>query len=60
MANQIPEEALAAIEEVVRRHPNGVSAPEILRALSAPIPSRTLRAHLYGARDRSGPRCEDR
>ncbi len=46
MANQIPEEALAAIEDVVRRHPNGVSAPEILRALSAPIPSRTLQYRL--------------
>jgi hypothetical protein len=46
MANQIPEEALAAIQDVVRRHPNGVSAPEILRALSAPIPSRTLQYRL--------------
>ena len=46
MANQIPEEALAAINDVVRRHPNGVSAPEILRALSAPIPSRTLQYRL--------------
>jgi hypothetical protein len=42
MANQIPEEALAAIEDVVRRHRNGVSASEILRALAALIPSRTL------------------
>ena len=46
MANQIPEEALAAIDDVVRRHPNGVPAPEILRALSAPIPSRTLQYRL--------------
>jgi hypothetical protein len=46
MANQIPEEALAAIEGVVRRHPNGVSAPEILRALPAPIPRRTLQYRL--------------
>ena len=46
MANQIPEEALAAIEEVVRRNPNGVSAPEILRALAAPIPPRTLQYRL--------------
>jgi Fic/DOC family len=46
MANQIPEEALAAIEDVVRRHSNGVSAPEILRALSVPIPSRTLQYRL--------------
>jgi fido (protein-threonine AMPylation protein) len=46
LANQIPEEALAAIEEVVRRNPNGVSAPEILRALAAPIPPRTLQYRL--------------
>lgn len=46
MANQIPEEALAAIEEAVRRNPNGVSAPEILRALAAPIPPRTLQYRL--------------
>ena len=46
MANQIPKEALATIDDVVRRHPNGVSAPEILRALSAPIPSRTLQYRL--------------
>jgi hypothetical protein len=46
LANQIPEEALAAIEEAVRRNPNGVSAPEILRALAAPIPPRTLQYRL--------------
>ena len=46
MANQIPKEALTAIEAVVRRHLNGVSAPEILRALPAPIPPRTLQYRL--------------
>lgn len=46
MANQIPEQALAAIEDVVRRHPDGVSAPEILRVLANPIPSRTLQYRL--------------
>ena len=46
MANQIPEEALAAIEDAVRRNPNGVSAPEILRALAAPVPPRTLQYRL--------------
>lgn len=46
MANQIPEEALAAIEEAVRRNPNGVSTPEILRALAAPVPLRTLQYRL--------------
>ncbi|WP_147262910.1 hypothetical protein [Roseiarcus fermentans] len=47
MANQIPEEALAAIEDAVRRNPNGVvSAPEILRALTTPVPPRTLQYRL--------------
>ena len=46
MANQIPKEALAAIEDAVRRNPNGVSAPEILRALAAPVPPRTLQYRL--------------
>lgn len=46
MANQIPEKALAAIEEAVRRNPNGVSTPEILHALAAPVPPRTLQYRL--------------
>jgi hypothetical protein len=46
LANQIPEEALAAIEDAVRRHSDGVSAPEILRVLANPIPSRTLQYRL--------------
>lgn len=47
MANQIPEEALAAIEDAVRRSPDGVvSAPEILRALATPVPPRTLQYRL--------------
>ena len=46
MANRIPKEALAAIEDIVRRHPNGVSTPKILRALAAPIPPRTLQYRL--------------
>lgn len=46
MANQIPEEALVAIEDAVRRNPKGVSAPEILRALATPIPPRTLQYRL--------------
>jgi hypothetical protein len=33
MANQIPEEALAAIDDVVLRHPNGVSAASPSSAL---------------------------
>ena len=39
-------EALASIEDIVRHHRNGVSAPEILRALPAPIPPRTLQYRL--------------
>ena len=46
MANQIPEEALVAIEDAVRCNPNGVSAPEILRALATPVPPRTLQYRL--------------
>lgn len=46
MANQIPEIALAAIEEAVRRNPNGVSAPVILQALATPVPPRTLQYRL--------------
>ena len=46
MANQIPDEALAAIEEAVRRHPGGVSAPEILRVLATPVPPRTFQYRL--------------
>jgi len=46
LAKQIPDEAFAAIEDAVRRHPEGVSAPEILRALAIPIPQRTLQYRL--------------
>jgi hypothetical protein len=46
LANQVPDEALAAIEEGVRRYPGGVSAPEILRVLATPVPPRTLQYRL--------------
>lgn len=46
MANQIPDNALEAIEEAVRRHPGGASAQDILRALASPIPLRTLQYRL--------------
>lgn len=46
MANHIPEEALAAIEDAVRGRADGVSAPEILRALATPTPPRTLQYRL--------------
>ncbi len=45
MANQIPTQALVAIEDIVRRNP-GMSAPEILRGLAAPVPPRTLQYRL--------------
>jgi hypothetical protein len=46
LANQIPEEALAAMEHAVGRHPGGASAAEIMRALAAAIPQRTLQYRL--------------
>ncbi|WP_208249612.1 Fic family protein [Rhizobium sp. T1470] len=46
MANQIPDDALAAIEEIVRQHTGAIPASEILRALQAPIPQRTLQYRL--------------
>jgi hypothetical protein len=46
LANQIPEDALAAIEDAICRHPGGMSAPDILRALAIPIPRRTLQYRL--------------
>ena len=46
MASRIPEEALIAIEDAVRRHPGGVSAQEILHALANPVPQRTLQYRL--------------
>lgn len=46
LANQIPEQALAAIEDAVRRHPGGASASEIMHALATPVPQRTLQYRL--------------
>ena len=46
LANRIPERALIAIEDIVRSHANGASAPEILRALPARVPLRTLQYRL--------------
>jgi hypothetical protein len=46
LANQIPDDALYAIEEVVHRYPGGASAQEILRALAVSIPLRTLQYRL--------------
>ncbi|MBZ5762544.1 MULTISPECIES: Fic family protein [Rhizobium] len=46
MANQIPEDAFAAIEEIVSQHTGAIPASEILRALQTPIPQRTLQYRL--------------
>jgi len=46
LANQIPDEALAAIEDAVRRNPQGMSGPEILHLLAIPVPPRTLQYRL--------------
>jgi Fic family protein len=46
LANQILHSALTAIEDAVSRHPDPISASEILRELPAPIPRRTLQYRL--------------
>jgi hypothetical protein len=52
LAKQIPDDALAAIEEAVRRYPDGASAQEVLRALASQIPLRTLQYRLKSLVDR--------
>lgn len=61
MARPIPEEELKAIEDVVRRHPDGVTAQEIADALPGDLPLRTLQYRLLrlveeGRLDREGER----
>ena len=46
MARRIDEESLRAIEAAVRQRPDGLSAPEIARALDAAPPRRTLQYRL--------------
>ncbi|MDZ7840905.1 MAG: Fic family protein [Gammaproteobacteria bacterium] len=46
MARPIPEKELKAIEDVVRRHPGGVTAQEIAGALPGGLPRRTLQYRL--------------
>lgn len=46
MANKIPEEELKAIESIVHRYPEGVSASDILGALNVKVPKRTLQYRL--------------
>ncbi len=46
MPKRIPEEELAAIEDVVKRHPGSVTAREIAHALKADLPIRTWQYRL--------------
>lgn len=46
MARPKPTDKLDEIERVVRAHPDGLSAPKIVSALAAPVPSRTLQSRL--------------
>jgi Fic family protein len=46
LANRILDSALTAIEGAVSRHPDAISASEILRVLPTPIPRRTLQYRL--------------
>jgi hypothetical protein len=43
---EIPEEELKAVEDAVRRHPEGATARQIADALKRPIPRRTLQYRL--------------
>ncbi len=46
MARRIQEDDLQAIEETVRRHPEGMTAPEVADALKSAPPRRTLQYRL--------------
>ena len=46
MANQFPDDALEAIEAIVRDHPAGLSAAQIQASLPEPIAPRTLQYRL--------------
>ena len=61
MARPIPEKELKAIEDVVRRHPGGVTAQEIADGLPGGLPLRTLQYRLQrlvqqGRLDKEGER----
>ena len=53
MAQRIPEEELHAIEDVVRRHPSGVTRQEISDELEASVPLRTLQYRLKYLTDKN-------
>jgi len=46
VAKALKEDDLAAIEQIVRAHPEGVSVAEITEALKPPVPRRTLQYRL--------------
>lgn len=46
MAKPVPEDELNAIEDIVRRHPDGSTAQDIADALAADVPRRTLQYRL--------------
>jgi len=46
VARPIPEKEVTAIEDVVRRHPDGVTAHQIASALPVDLPLRTLQYRL--------------
>ena len=46
MARPSPTDKLDEIERGVKAHPDGLSAPEIAAALTAPVPNRTLQSRL--------------
>lgn len=46
MANQIPDEALREIVDIVGEHPDGIAAPDILKALPGKVVRRTLQYRL--------------
>jgi Fic/DOC family len=46
VARRIPEQVSKQIEDVVRNHPDGVTAPQIAAALNSTVPPRTLQYRL--------------
>ena len=56
MVRRIQDEDLQMIEEVVRDHPEGVTAQQIAAALDAAPPRRTLQYRLKSLVDEQAPR----
>ena len=51
MAKPMPEDELVEIEKVVRAHPGGITLGEIVAALNAAVPTRTLQHRLKSLTD---------